>query len=136
VKIVAALSMIAVLLPLIPSHASETEPISLRFYTYDYDRKGHIVDRASILCGVLGANGFEELGRTNQKGEVTVRYSQLFRPGNVAVMFCSASPDVQCTAVRLDTDHLRGFAEYNIRVTPLESIDRTTIVVPAKSKRK
>jgi hypothetical protein len=136
VRTVAVVGALLALVPVLPARGSDADPSSIKFYAYDWDDQGHVVGRASILCGVLGPNGFEELGRTNQQGEITVGSSQLFRPGNLAVMFCPESSQTQCAAIRLDTSFLRGFTEYNVRVTAPEIIDRSTVAVPPKSKRK
>src|SRR5262245_54965219 len=100
------------------------EPTSLRFYAYDWNERGNIVGVAAVSCFALRADGVEPLGATDKSGEVVVSYERLFKPGNLALLFCAPGTGIQCTSLRLDVGHLRGFAEYNVRVTRPEIIDR------------
>jgi hypothetical protein len=106
-------------------NAAPAEPKALAFFVYDRDPRGPIVAQAGIRCMALRESGVVQLGVTTARGEVTVPYTSLFEPGNLAVLFCPPASEVQCTALRLDVAHLRGFAEYNVRVTQPEIIDRT-----------
>ncbi len=102
------------------------EPTTLRFFAYDRPAD-QVVGVAGVTCLALRADGTEVLGRTSKSGEVLVEYSRLFRAGNLAVLFCAPGAEVQCTSLRLDIPHLRGFAEYNVRVTRPEIIDRQLV---------
>ena len=106
--------------------AAEPPPeiTSIKFFAYDYNDKGYIVGQEGVKCVALRSDHAVQLGITNEKGEVSVSYADLFQPGNLAVMFCAPGSGVSCTAIRLDVPHLRGFAEYNVRVTPFEIVDR------------
>jgi hypothetical protein len=112
-----------------------SEPRELTFYAYDYDAKGHIMRRAGVACQALGASGATALGLTDETGHVTVLHSDLFRPGNVAVLFCAPGADLSCSAIRLDVPHLRKFAEYNVRVTQPEIICTDRVRQPGKRQR-
>ena len=103
------------------------EPMTLRFFAYDWNERGNVVAVAAVRCLALRADGVESLGTTDKVGELAVSYERLFRPGNLALLFCAPGAEVQCTSLRLDIPHLRGFAEYNVRVTRPEIIDRQPV---------
>src|SRR5262245_10225633 len=100
------------------------EPTSIRFFAYDWSKQRHIMAVRDVKCLALRPEGVEVLGSTDKSGEVLVSYDRIFRAGNLALLFCSSGSEVQCASIRLDVPHLCGFAEYNIRVTPHEIIDR------------
>jgi len=121
-----AVTCLAVWLQLMSAQATP-EPTSLRFYTYDWNERGNIVGVAGVKCLALRADGVESLGVTEKSGELAISYERLFRPGNLALLFCAPGSEVQCTSLRLDISHLHGFAEYNVRVTRPEIIDRQPV---------
>ena len=90
-----------------------------------FERPGRI---SGQKIDAVRPKGVEPLGKTDKTGEVVISYERLFRPGNLAILFCAPGSEVQCASLRLDIPHLRGFAEYNVRVTPPEIIDRQPVV--------
>ena len=104
---------------------------SITFYACDWDRQGHITDRTGVNCALLRADGVDSIGKTDPIGQISIPYERLFKPGNIAVIFCSSSMDLQCTSIRL-TDFLHGFSEFNVRVPVPEIIDRWKAGGPAK----
>ena len=111
------------------------EPTELTFYAYDYDSNGHIMGREGVACQALGSNGITALGRTDHQGHLTVKYSDLFRQEYMVLLFCAPGDDIKCSAIRLDVPHLRGFAEYNVRVTQPEIICVDRVREPRKRRR-
>ena len=104
-----------------------SEPTSLRFFAYDRGKGDVVVGVSGVKLLALRADGVEALGTTGGSGELAVTYDRLFTPGNLALLFCAPSVEVQCTSLRLDIPHLRGFAEYNVRVPHPEIIDRQPV---------
>jgi len=64
---------------------------------------------------------------TDATGELTVNKADAFRQPAVALLFCDPFIKEHCAAVRLDTNLLAGFAEYNVELPPIKTIDRIRI---------
>jgi hypothetical protein len=115
---------------------SETEPTRITFFVFERQPTGPIVGRARVEAVRIGRDGAATLGRTNSEGEVVIDTVNIFTPEGIALLFCDPVLPARCAAVRVDTDLLRGFAEYNIEFpNALTLIDRRR-VTPGKEPSK
>jgi len=100
------------------------EPEQITFFVYYHDQKGTIAGRPGVEVSRLGHSTETRLGTTNVDGEVTLKAKDLFTPDSVALLFCDSSFREICAGVRLDSNFLRGFVEFNVHLPLAETVDR------------
>jgi hypothetical protein len=127
--------VLAAALVMLGSTLHAAEPTTVTFFAYNHDSEGHIAGQNAVTCLALRSDGAIALGKTDQAGEITLPYSELFRPDTLAVLFCRSDGDPKCSAIRLDVPGLRGFAEYNVEVRTPEIVDRMKIGAPSSKPR-
>jgi len=103
-------------------------PASITFFVYYHSKDGPLVGIEGVRVSRVGSDGEAMLGTTDTAGRLIVGMTELRRPGSLALLFCGPKFAELCTAIRLDTDLLRGFEEWNVQLPPFELIDRVTIV--------
>src|SRR5262249_23378347 len=121
------LPMLAVLVTGIALYASgdeEPSPKTIRFFVYHHTSKGQIAGRRGAEVVRVGLTGTLDLGKTDERGEVTLKTKDLFVPGAQAVLFCDSGLKEVCAALRVDSDFLRDYAEFNVHLPVIEVIDR------------
>jgi hypothetical protein len=95
---------------------------------YYHNANGAVVGRQGVDVTRVGASGAVPLGTTDSNGEIRLKTNDLFSPGNVALLFCDHKLPELCTALRLDSEFLKGFAEFNVHLPLVETIDRLTVM--------
>jgi hypothetical protein len=109
------------------SAAAKSTPPQITFFVYFEDPKGPIVGRQQIEVSRVGRDGVLLLGRTNGDGEVTLKTEDVFTAQAIALLFCDPRLKEHCTALRVDSNLLKGFAEYNVELSIFKLIDRMRI---------
>jgi hypothetical protein len=104
-----------------------SEPVQTTFFVYYHDQKGAIAGRPGVEVSRLGHGAETRLGTTNADGEITLKATNLFAPDSVALLFCDSKFREICTGVRLDSDFLRGFADFNVQLPLAETVDRMRV---------
>lgn len=111
-----------------PLSAAEARgPSGTTFFVYYHSPKGPIYGRKDVEVFQLGAVGPTRLGTTNADGEITLSVAQVVTAGGVALLFCDPKRPQVCAALRVDSDFLKGFAEFNVHLPLIETIDRIRI---------
>ena len=108
--------------------ANQSRPSSTTFFVYYHSVKGPIVGRKDVQVLLLTGDGSNRLGVTDGGGEITLRWADLTVPGAMALLFCEPKLPEICAAVRIDSDFLRGFSEFNVHLPLGETIDRFRVL--------
>jgi hypothetical protein len=111
----------------VPSAEEGPVPSAITFYVYYHNAKGQLTGRPSVEVSRLGSQSEHRLGATNADGEVKIPARDVFTEGAVALLFCDPQFKEHCAALRLDSGLLRGFAEFNVQLPVVESVDRYRI---------
>jgi hypothetical protein len=111
--------------------ARASDPVETTFFVYYLDHKGVIAGRPGVEVSRLGNGAETRLGITDSAGEITLKAKNVFAAESVALLFCDSKFREVCAAVRLDSDFLRGFAEFNVQLPLAETVDRFR-VYPSK----
>ena len=107
--------------------AHHTARTGITFFVYSHSKSGQIVGLEGVRVSRVGLDGEGVLGTTDGRGRIHVGEPDLSRPGQLALLFCGSQFPELCTALRLDTDLLRGFEEWNVQLPPFELIDRAVV---------
>ncbi len=116
-------------LALLPGLAArgDSVPPQIEFFVYYHNANRAVVGRQGVDVTRVGANGTVALGTTDSNGEIALKTSDTFSPGNIALLFCDHKLPEVCTALRLDSEFLKGFAEFNVHLPLAETIDRLKV---------
>ena len=109
------------------SSAERPVPSNIRFFVYYTNSQGLTVGRPDVEVSRVGSPALERLGKTDASGEVTLAASDLFKPQSVALLFCDPQFKEICAAVRVDTQFLQGFEEFNVQLPVFRLLDRVRV---------
>jgi len=98
------------------------------FFVYYRNSKGQVVGRSGVEVSRLGSEGVTVLSLTDASGELILKKEQIFGSRAIALLFCDAKLREVCAAVRVDSEFLKGFAEFNVHLPLPETIDRVRIM--------
>jgi len=120
------LVLTALCIALLPGGATGQDalPSTIDFFVYYHDTNGAVVGRQGVEVTRVGAGGTAPLGSTDSNGEVMLHTNELFSPGHVALLFCDHKLPEVCAALRLDSEFLEEFAEFNVHLPLVERVDR------------
>ena len=107
--------------------AEPRRPSGTTFFVYYHSPKGPIYGRKDVEVFQVGAAGSARLGTTNADGEITLSLAQVVTAGATALLFCEPKLPEVCAALRVDSDFLKGFAEFNVHLPLIETIDRIRV---------
>ncbi len=105
----------------------DAAPSAVTFFVYHHSSKGALIGRRGVEVSRVGSDGVTRLGSTNAEGEFAIAVDDLFKPHGVAVLFCDPEIKAICSAVRLDSEFLLGFAEFNVNLPVFETVDRIQV---------
>jgi hypothetical protein len=122
-------------LALLSGMAARGDPVppQIEFFVYYHNANRAVVGRQGVDVTRVGAGRTVALGSTDSNGEIEIKTNELFSPGNVALLFCDHKLPEVCTAIRLDSEFLKGFAEFNVQLPLAETIDRLK-VTPTRTR--
>ncbi len=75
-----------------------------------------IQDWPSIPVYLVSASGRTLVGKTDSRGAIRIPKDSIWVQGAFALLFCRDSTDVECTALTVDTEFLRGFDEFYVQL--------------------
>jgi hypothetical protein len=103
------------------------QPPEIEFFVYYHSSKGPILGRSGVDVSRISSSGTSRLGSTGSEGIVRLRAEDVFAPGSIALLFCDQKLPQICSAIRVDSQFLQGFGEFNVHLPSLELIDRMRV---------
>jgi hypothetical protein len=76
----------------------------------------------SVPVYLVSPEGQRKLGKTDMNGQVTIQKDQIWVEGAQALLFC-LEDSIQCSALRVETEWLRGFDEFTVEIPVPRIVD-------------
>ena len=102
----------------------QVQPRAITFFVYCHSAKGLVVARKGVDVTRLDGKGYAHLGFTNGQGEFVLGQQEIAPAAGRAILFCEPTVPELCAAVRVDSDFIKGFAEFSVHLPLVETIDR------------
>ena len=98
----------------------------LRFFVFQRVA-GQIEPLAHVTTVIVRGDVVQSVGKTDERGHVSVEKTLLERPDAAVILFCNGEKSWSCNAVRLDVDReaILAFDELNVELAGgLQIVDR------------